>query len=375
VDDYVIHKRYKLNIEECMRPIAKINQSFSVNVCPLKIHTMMLEFAYIKVESLMDIIPFFEKYSMMYHRHLIEHLIEVRATEMLKKYAFIFTFITTDNLNRPHDLSREDIDTTVPNGYHFRNEIRFFKTSTIGTPLRAAPQEMSHNPETPQGPMPINDIGPLYAIPASTSLVNDPMGLFGIADNMSAASPTYSDNQAASLRDPDSYTLETSTASTEKITIDDNGTSAPSASDSEAPRDYGESDSEAPRGYGVSPKNKYSAAGSKKQSRWNTYVSIAPAIPENDIIIGFYTETLKFKLRTKIPKGVSVEDRRLIPTGSACQTIKRSKLIAIMAKLGILPQKNSGINIKSHCDSIKNELLRREEARTDGLRWFYLTGV
>ena len=101
---------------------------------------------------------------------------------------------------------------------------------------------------------------------------------------------------------------------------------------------------------------------------------------ENDIIVGYYDKTqssveLKFKLRQPIHKMTQYEDSRMMERGSACSTRKKEELHSIMKTLDIKLDKRHD-NIRSMCDIIKLELMRREilsrkNSRGTRIRWFY----
>ncbi len=98
---------------------------------------------------------------------------------------------------------------------------------------------------------------------------------------------------------------------------------------------------------------------------------------ENNIIIGFFDKIpnstkLLFKLRAPKKKSEPVKgDLRLIEKGSVCTTKSKTFLLDLMKKFKLDMDKKSTTKL---CDSIRNELLRREyEERKNKTRvkWFY----
>jgi hypothetical protein len=104
---------------------------------------------------------------------------------------------------------------------------------------------------------------------------------------------------------------------------------------------------------------------------------------ENDTIIGYYDQNpssieLRFKLRAPVHKMVRHEDTRMMERGSVCNTRKKEELLSIVESLGIVPDEDS---IRSLCDTIKLELMRKEiierrrarhtKKTKARIRWFY----
>lgn len=108
-------------------------------------------------------------------------------------------------------------------------------------------------------------------------------------------------------------------------------------------------------------------------NQWNTTISIEDEIKENPAVIGMYAPNMLFKLRDPVTyennQKIELEDRRKVPRGAVCSTKTKQELTKIIKKLGIKMDKS---RVRNLCDVIKMELLKREQDRVDGLKWFYL---
>jgi hypothetical protein len=99
---------------------------------------------------------------------------------------------------------------------------------------------------------------------------------------------------------------------------------------------------------------------------------------ENDVLIGYYDKNpnsveLRFKLRQPVQKMERHDDSRMQERGSSCNTRKKEELHEILTLLGISEHAD---NIRSMCDVIKLELMRREilehkKPPEKRVKWFY----
>jgi hypothetical protein len=120
--------------------------------------------------------------------------------------------------------------------------------------------------------------------------------------------------------------------------------------------------------------------GSKEWEPKNEFAStvISGTTKENDLLIGYYDKNinsveLKFKLRQPVHLIERHDDSRMQERGSACGTRKKEELHEIMKKLGIKEHED---NIRSMCDNIKLELMKREilehkKPVGQRVKWFY----
>lgn len=78
-------------------------------------------------------------------------------------------------------------------------------------------------------------------------------------------------------------------------------------------------------------------------------------------IVGFLEpkgDRIIFKLRGKAP---DVKDKRLIPSGSACDTKSRADLLLIAKQIGISTKEQAGNSIKPICVAIREHLMNQEQ--------------
>lgn len=120
--------------------------------------------------------------------------------------------------------------------------------------------------------------------------------------------------------------------------------------------------------------------GSKEWEPKNDFASIVESgtTAENDLLVGYYDKNsnsveLKFKLRQPAHLMEKHDDSRMQERGSACSTRKKEELYEILTLLGI---KEDEDNIRSMCESIKLELMRREilehkKPLGSRVKWFY----
>ena len=120
--------------------------------------------------------------------------------------------------------------------------------------------------------------------------------------------------------------------------------------------------------------------GAKEWEPRTEFASIVDSgtLKENDILIGYYDKNpnsveLKFKLRQPVHLMEKHDDSRMQERGSACSTRKKEELYEILKLLEIDEHED---NIRSMCDIIKLELMRREilehkKPADKRVKWFY----
>lgn len=120
--------------------------------------------------------------------------------------------------------------------------------------------------------------------------------------------------------------------------------------------------------------------GSKEWEPKNDFASIVESgtRTENNLLIGYYDKNsnsveLKFKLRQPAHLMEKHDDSRMQERGSACSTRKKEELYEILKLLDI---KEDEDNIRSMCEVIKLELMRREilehkKPVGSRVKWFY----
>lgn len=86
---------------------------------------------------------------------------------------------------------------------------------------------------------------------------------------------------------------------------------------------------------------------------------------QENVIVGFLEpkgDRIVFKLRPAAGQSGDNKDKRLIPSGSACETRPRSELLAIAKQLGVsLKDKEGAMSIKPICTAIREHLMGREQ--------------
>lgn len=118
-------------------------------------------------------------------------------------------------------------------------------------------------------------------------------------------------------------------------------------------------------GYVYNDNNKYLT-----KSGWKSYPYVE-STPENNIIIGMYSQEMHFKLREplEILKAKDKDiDMRKVQRGANCFTRTKDYLLKVMKRLGIDVENERIYDI---CDTIKKELIRRESIKMNGTKWMY----
>lgn len=104
------------------------------------------------------------------------------------------------------------------------------------------------------------------------------------------------------------------------------------------------------------------------QNKWHDFITAEDIVPENPVLVGMYSNNMVFKIRDPI-EGEKEEDRRRIQRGAVCTTKTKNQLIKYAKLLDIDVKK---VRVGLLCDVIKQELLKREQDRTDNKKWVYL---